>query len=97
MNRRALIAAAARRSELSIGQMGQALRVILETIEEALAQGDCVTLADFGRFKVQTYPGRRLHRFDGPGHYEAQERVIPVFVSSASLRRRLREGGHGHE
>ena len=91
MNKRELIAAAARRSSLTQRQMREALDALLETVVQKLAEGDQVALADFGRFCLQHYPGRSLQRFDGEGQYTVEARSLPVFKSSASLRRRLRE------
>jgi len=91
MDRRGLVSAAARRSGLSREQMRDALDALLETIVEAMAGGETVAIASFGRFETQVYPGRKLRRFDGPGHYVVEERQVPVFRSSAVLRRRLRE------
>jgi DNA-binding protein HU-beta len=91
MDRRQLIAAAARRSRLSREQVGQALDALLETLVVALAEGEIVALSSFGRFETQVYPARKLRRFDGAGHYTVTERRVPVFKSSAALRRRLRE------
>jgi nucleoid DNA-binding protein len=59
-------------------------------ISRALADDDHVTISGFGRFDTQRYPARRLHRFDDEGYYTVEARRIPVFRSSAVLRRRLR-------
>jgi nucleoid DNA-binding protein len=91
MDRRGLVTAAARRSSLSREQMRDALDALLGTVAEALAGGETVAIASFGRFETQVYPGRKLRRFGGPGHYAVEERRVPVFRSSAVLRRRLRE------
>jgi nucleoid DNA-binding protein len=91
VNKRQLIAAASRRSSLTQGQVREALEAILEVITGALAEGDPVTISGFGRFDVQQYAGRRLHRFDRRGHYEVEGRQVPVFRSSERLRRQLRE------
>jgi nucleoid DNA-binding protein len=91
VNKRQLIAAASRRSSLTQGQTRKALEAVLEVIAGALAEGDHVTISGFGRFDVQQYAGRRLHRFDRPGHYEVQGRRVPAFRSSELLRRQLRE------
>mgnify|MGYP002682694523 CR=1 FL=1 len=61
-------------------------------IGEALAAGETVVISSFGRFEVRAYPGRRLRRFDGPGHYTGEDRRVPVFKSSAALRRRVKGG-----
>ena len=90
MNKRQLIAAAARRSSLTQGQVRGALEAIQEVITRALADGDHVTISGFGRFDVQQYAGRKLRRFDGEGHYEVKDRQVPVFRSSKLLRQRMR-------
>ena len=90
MDRRELVAAAARGSDLTQRQMGQALDALLDAIGEALIDGEAVVISSVGRFEVREYPGRRLRRFDGPGHYTVADRRVPVFKSSAALRRRLR-------
>ena len=92
MDRRDLIAAAAQGSDLTQRQMGKALDALLDAIGEALINGDAVVISSFGRFEVREYPGRRLRRFDGSGHYTVADRRVPVFRSSAALRRRLRGG-----
>jgi nucleoid DNA-binding protein len=91
MNKRQLVAAAARRSSLTQRQTREALNAILETVVDALAEGDHVLLSGFGRFELQRYAGRRLRRFDGEGHYTVEDRTVPVFKSSAALRRRMRK------
>ena len=91
MNKRELIAAAARQSSLTQRQMREALDALMETLIQTLAEGDPVSLSDFGRFCLQHYPGRSLQRFDGEGQYTVEGRSVPVFKSSAALRRRLRE------
>lgn len=93
MNKRQLIAAAARRSSLSQRQTREALEAVLATITAALADGEPVTIGGFGRFDVLHYPGRRLRRFDGPGHYAVAGRKVPTFRSSALLRRQIGKGG----
>ena len=90
MNKRQLIAAAARRTSLTQGQTREALEAILEVIACALAQNEHVTISGFGRFDVQQYAGRKLRRFDGEGHYRVEERRLPVFRSSKLLRQKLR-------
>ena len=90
MNKRQLIAAAGRRSSLTQVQTREALEAILVVIGHSLADGEHVTISGFGRFHVQHYAGRKLRRFDGPGHYEVEDRRVPVFRSSKLLRQRLR-------
>jgi nucleoid DNA-binding protein len=91
VNKRQLVARAARRTLLTQRQVRQALDALLATIAEALADGEPVALSDFGRFETQRYPGRKLHRFGGQGQFAVEERRVPVFRSSEALRRRVRE------
>ena len=91
MNKRQLVARAARRTLLTQRQVRQALDALLATIAEALADGEPVVLSDFGRFEAQHYGGRQLRRFGGKGHYTVQGHAVPVFRSSEALRRRVKE------
>ena len=91
MNRRQLIAAAARRSSLTQRQVRRALQAIVEIVGETLADGRPVVLPNFGRFDLQRYSGRTLRRFREEGHYTVQERWVPVFRSAPALRRKVRE------
>jgi DNA-binding protein HU-beta len=93
MNKRQLVATAARKTSLTRRQMGDALDALLETIAEALEEGDYVALSDFGRFSIQEYAGRSLSRFGQQGYYAVGSRWIPIFRSSKVLRRRLRRKG----
>jgi DNA-binding protein HU-beta len=90
VNKRQLIAAAARRSSLTQRQVREALEAMLDVIGNVLTDGDHVTISGFGRFDVQHYAGRNLRRFDGEGHYEVQDRPVPLFRSSKLLRQKLR-------
>jgi nucleoid DNA-binding protein len=88
MDKRQLVNTAARRSGLSRRQVAEALEAILETIAEALAAGDGVTLKSFGRF--WTWERRQQVRgFDGQTHRIWERQLI--FKASAALRRRLKE------
>jgi len=91
MNRRQLIAAAARRSSLTQRQVRRALQAILDTVSETLSDGQSVVLPNFGRFDLQRYSGRTLRRFGEQERYIVQERSVPVFRSAPALRRRVRE------
>jgi integration host factor subunit alpha len=90
VNKRQLVATAARRTPLTQLQTREALEAILAVIACTLVDGDHVVISGFGRFDVQQYAGRNLYRFDGPGHYKVEERRVPVFRSSKLLRQRLR-------
>lgn len=89
MDKRDLVAAAARRSTLTRRQTNEALQAILETMIEAIAAGDQVTLQDLGRFSTWQRQ-QRIRGFDGQVH-EVDEAQV-AFKASAAMRRRLKEG-----
>ncbi len=88
MDKRQLIATAARRSRLTRRQTAEALEAILDTIAGALSEGEPVVLKSFGRFS--TWDRRqRVRGFDGRVHQVAERQV--GFKTSAGLRRKLKE------
>ena len=90
MDKRELVARAARKTTLTNRQVRDALDAVLETIAEGLIAGESVALSDFGRFVAQEHRDQQVHGFDGRlCHVES--RPLPVFKSSAVLRRRLKE------
>ena len=93
MNKRELVTAAARRSSLTQRQMREAIDALLETLIQTLAEGDQVALSDFGRVCLPHNPARPVQRCDGGGQDTVAGRSVPVFKSSAALRRQLREEG----
>ena len=94
MDKRRLVAAAARRSTLTRRQVDEALRVLLETMTETLAGGEPVVLQDFGRFS--TWRRRqRIRGFDGQV-YEVDKAQL-TFKASAAMRRRLKKGLSGEK
>jgi nucleoid DNA-binding protein len=89
VDKRQLVAAAARRSTLTRRQVDEALRVLLETVAETLAAGEPVVLRDLGRFS--TWRRRqRIRGFDGQVHQVDEAQL--VFKASAAMRRRLKGG-----
>lgn len=87
MDKRELITAAARRSNLTRQQVDEALNAILETMAETIAAGESVVLKDFGRFSTWQRK-QRIRGFDGQVH-EVDE-VQLGFKASAILRRRIK-------
>jgi len=58
MNKTELIAAMAEKSELSKKDAEKALAAFVETVEDALKQGDKVQLVGFGTFEVKARAAR---------------------------------------
>jgi len=88
MNKRHLVNTAARRSTLTRRQTREALEAILETVAEALANGDDVILKSFGRFRTWERL-QQVQGFDGQTHRIFERQLI--FKASAALRRKLKE------
>lgn len=59
MNKRDLIKAAAQRSGLTQSVIQSSLEPILETILEALSNGDKISLHNFGTFSIKELPERQ--------------------------------------
>ena len=68
-----LVRAAAEKGGFYIGDMRIALNAIMDTILEAVADGDVVKLQRFGVFKTQTYAEKR-----GRDMYTGETVLIPA-------------------
>jgi nucleoid DNA-binding protein len=91
MDKRQLIEAAAQRTVLSRQEVRIALEALVDVIAEALAGGDEVILKDFGRFGVHEVPPYTIRHVQTRWPQLVSGVRLPVFKSSAALRRRLRE------
>jgi DNA-binding protein HU-beta len=92
MNKRELIAAAARQSGVTQVQTRETLEAILDVIAKTLTTGDQVTLAGFGRFEPKDYTGRPVRHPRTRETYETESRLLPSFHPYPMLKRRVREG-----
>lgn len=52
MNRKELLQAVAKKTDISVSKAEQILAAVLETITKSLSKGDSVALIGFGTFKV---------------------------------------------
>jgi DNA-binding protein HU-beta len=91
MNKRQLTEAVARRSNLTRQEAHIALEALVDVIAETLAGGDEVILKDFGRFGVHEVPPYTIRHVQTRWPQLVSGVRLPVFKSSAALRRRLRE------
>lgn len=74
----------------------EAVRVvdaILESINEALAQGEKVELRGFGSFSVKRRPGRTARNPKTGERVYVEPKVSPAFKASKALKRILGEAG----
>lgn len=97
MDRRDLVNRAAAAGSLTRSEIEEALDVILDTIADALAVGECVTIKNFGCFSMEPYPAHEVHDFQAARRRQSAAGRRPVWKSSKSLRRRLRETSAGGE
>ena len=92
MDKRQLVQVAARQSSLTRRQLNEAVDVLFGVIADALVRGDSVIVRDFGRFTTQISPPYQIRLISTGAPHLVESRPLPVFRSSAALRRRLKEG-----
>lgn len=86
MNKTELIAAAAQRSGLSRKDAEKALNAAMETITQALAQGDRVQLSGFGIFEVKEREARMGRNPRTGESMEIAASRTPAFKPSKTLK-----------
>lgn len=87
MNKSALIEQIAKRSELPISQSRKALDAILESITEALSNGDRVQLVGFGTFKVTDRKSREGRNPKTGKVIQIPASKTPSFTAGAELKK----------
>ena len=90
VHKRQLVAEVARRTSLTRSQVGEALDGILEVVAEAMAEGNCITLAGFGCFEANEHRPRTVLGRDGKTYY-VESRRVPSFRPYPSLRQWVQE------
>ncbi|GJE76048.1 MULTISPECIES: integration host factor subunit beta [Methylorubrum] len=73
------------------------VNAILDTIADALAQGDRVELRGFGAFSVKRREARRGRNPRTGESVAVSEKAIPVFKTGKEMRLRLNKAGIGEE
>ncbi|WP_232628487.1 integration host factor subunit beta [Methylobacterium sp. Leaf118] len=73
------------------------VNAILDTITDALAQGDRVELRGFGAFSVKRREARRGRNPRTGESVAVSEKAIPVFKTGKEMRLRLNGAGIGEE
>ena len=91
MDKRQLVQTAARQSSLSRRQLTEAVDVISAVIADTMASGDSVVLRNFGRFYTQANPPYHIKLIQTGSPCLVESRPLPLFRSSAALRRKLKE------
>ncbi|EXI75760.1 MAG TPA: HU family DNA-binding protein [Candidatus Accumulibacter phosphatis] len=89
MNKSEMIDAIAARSELSKASSAKALDAVLETIIDAVAQGDTVTLVGFGSFKASERAAREGKNPKSGAKIIIPQTTVPKFAAGASFKARV--------
>lgn len=76
-----------------LGVTRKTVDLVFEGVAEILANGDSITIEDFGKFEIKTRKARRGHNPKTGEPVHIPEKQVPVFTSSPSLRRVVREDG----
>ena len=89
MNKTELINQVAERAGLSKKDAEQALNAMLDTVSDALAQGDKVQLVGFGSFEIKARDARRGRNPKTKEPIEIPATKAPVFKAGKALKDRV--------
>ncbi len=86
MNKTELVAAVATKAELSKKDAEAAVKAVLDSITEALADGEKVALVGFGTFDVKTRAARTGKNPRTGEAIEIPEAKVPSFKAGSALK-----------
>lgn len=86
MNKADLVKSMAEKSELTKADSEKALNALIETIEEALTQGDKVQLVGFGSFEVKERAARKGRNPQTKEEIMIEASKAPIFKSGKALK-----------
>ena len=86
MNKQELVSAIAEKTEKPKKETAIVVDLIIETITEALANGDEVSFAGFGKFKTLERAARTGRNPQTGEEIEIEAKVSPKFVPSKALK-----------
>lgn len=89
MNKSEMIDAIAERTDLSKASSAKALDAVIETIVDAVAQGEAVTLVGFGSFKASARAAREGKNPKTGDKIEIPETVVPKFAAGATFKAKV--------
>ncbi|MBN8454071.1 HU family DNA-binding protein [Accumulibacter sp.] len=93
MNKSEMIDAIAARSELSKAASAKALDAVLESIIDAVAHGDTVTLVGFGSFKASERAAREGKNPKSGAKIVIPQTTVPKFAAGAGFKARVANRG----
>ena len=86
MNKAELIAAVAKKADLTKQGAEEAVNAVIDTITEAMKQGDKVQIVGFGSFEVKTRSARTGRNPQTNETVEIPARKAPVFKPGKALK-----------
>ena len=86
MNKRELVAAVAAKAELSKKDAEAAVNAVFDSVKDALAEGDKVSLIGFGTFSVKTRAARTGLNPRTKETIEIPESKVPAFKAGSALK-----------
>lgn len=86
MNKTELIAAVAAKAELSKKDAEAAVNAVFDSVKDALAEGDKVSLIGFGTFSVKTRAARTGLNPRTKETIEIPESKVPAFKAGSALK-----------
>ena len=86
MNKTDLIAAVAAKAELSKKDAEAAVNAVFDSVKDALAEGDKVSLIGFGTFSVKTRAARTGLNPRTKETIEIPESKVPAFKAGSALK-----------
>jgi DNA-binding protein HU-beta len=86
MNKEELVQAAAKKADTSQKQVAEVLTALLESIEEAVAGGDKVTLVGFGTFEARERQARSGRNPQNGEPLEIPAKRVPAFTAGKKFK-----------
>lgn len=86
MNKTELVAAVAAKADLSKKDAEAAVSAVLDSVKDALAEGDKVSLVGFGTFSVKTRAARTGLNPRTKEEITIPETKVPAFKAGAALK-----------
>ena len=86
MNKTKLVAAVAAKAELSKKDAEAAVNAVFDSVKDALAEGDKVSLIGFGTFSVKTRAARTGLNPRTKETIEIPESKVPAFKAGSALK-----------
>ena len=92
MNKSDLITQLAEKKNLPTREAASIVNTILETMTEALAQGENIEIRGFGSFSVKEYEAYEGRNPSSGEKVKVKPKKLPVFKVGKDLRERVNEG-----